>query len=108
MWLRFSGGKGVATAAGMSLVLAPAAAAGAVFAFLVIVWRTRFVSLASTTGAVLLPVLAMATGARWPVVASTAAAAALVVFCHRDNLSRLRSGNEPCLGQRAGDSDARR
>lgn len=105
VWLRFKGGKGVATAAGMSLVLAPALALGAIVAFVAIVWRTRFVSLGSMSAAVLLPVLALATGEPWPTLGATAAAAALILVAHRDNLRRLRSGTERRLGRR-GDGDA--
>jgi glycerol-3-phosphate acyltransferase PlsY len=99
-WLRFKGGKGVATAAGMGLALAPALALGAMVAFVAIVWRTRFVSLGSMSAAVLLPVLALATGEPWPVVGATAAAAALILLGHRDNLRRLGSGTERRLGRR--------
>jgi glycerol-3-phosphate acyltransferase PlsY len=99
-WLRFSGGKGVAPAAGMALVLVPAAALGATVAFLAIVWRTRYVSLGSVTGAVLVPLLAAATGAPWPCIAGTAVVAGLIVFGHRGNLERLRAGTERQLGRR--------
>ena len=100
VWLGFSGGKGVATAAGAFGVLAPVATLGATVAFAVVVWRTRYVSLGSITAAVLLPVLAFADEVTWPVGVAAWMVAGLVLFRHRDNLRRLRSGREPRLGGR--------
>jgi glycerol-3-phosphate acyltransferase PlsY len=94
VWLRFAGGKGVATAAGAFAVLAPVATLGAAIAFVVVVWRTRYVSLGSITAAVLLPVLTFADDATWFVRVAACVAGGLVVFLHRDNLARLRGGRE--------------
>lgn len=94
VWLRFAGGKGVATAGGAFAVLAPVATLGAAIAFVVVVWRTRYVSLGSITAAVLLPVLTFADDATWFVRAAACVAGGLVVFLHRDNLARLRGGRE--------------
>ena len=94
------GYKGVATAAGAFGVLAPVATLGATVAFAVVVWRTRYVSLGSITAAVLLPVLAFADEVTWPVGVAAWMVAGLVLFRHRDNLRRLRSGREPRLGGR--------
>lgn len=94
VWLRFAGGKGVATGAGGFLVLAPATAGGAVAAFLIVVWRTRFVSLGSITAAVLLPVLAFALDDPAPVASAAVAVSLLVLWRHRENIVRLRHGIE--------------
>jgi glycerol-3-phosphate acyltransferase PlsY len=98
VWLRFEGGKGVATAAGAFAFLTPPAALATIVAFVVIVWRTRYVSLGSLTGAVLLPILALTTGAARPIVIGAIATAALIVFRHRGNFGRLLSGTERRLG----------
>lgn len=94
LWLRFAGGKGVATAAGAFAVLAPVATLGAAIAFLVVVWRTRYVSLGSITAAVLLPVLTFADDETWPVRVAACVAGGLVVFFHRENVARLHGGRE--------------
>jgi glycerol-3-phosphate acyltransferase PlsY len=101
VWLSFVGGKGVATAIGAFLYLAPEAALGALVAFAVIVWRTRYVSLGSMVAAVLLPLLALFTDRPATVVATGAATGALILFRHRDNLVRLRTGTERRFGQGA-------
>lgn len=99
IWLRFEGGKGVATAAGAFLVLAPQAALGAVIAFAAIVWLTRYVSLASIVAAVLLPCLAAVTDEPAGTVASGIAVGGIILVHHRDNLARLRAGTERKLGR---------
>lgn len=98
VWLGFSGGKGVATAAGAFAVLAPMATLGATVVFAAVVWRTGYVSLGSITAAVLLPVLAFAGDLTWPVAVAACVAAGLVVVRHRDNVRRLRAGRERRLG----------
>lgn len=101
VWLRFRGGKGVATACGVYAVLTPLPAAIAFAAFLIIVARTRFVSLGSLVATSLLPIAAMLSRAPSPIVASAVAGAALIVYRHRGNVARLRAGTERRLGDRA-------
>src|SRR5712691_8296144 len=60
VWLRFRGGKGVATACGVFLVLTPLATPPALIAFLVTVWLTKYVSLGSVLASVALPPMAYA------------------------------------------------
>ncbi len=100
VWLRFRGGKGVATSCGVFCVLAPGPMLAAVVAFVGGVWLTRYVSLGSVIGSIALPVLAFAWDSPWPVVAAAAAAATLVVFRHRSNIVRVWSGTERRLGGR--------
>lgn len=100
-WLGFAGGKGVATSAGAFAVLAPAATLGAAIAFVVIVWRTRYVSLGSVTAAALLPILALAIGEDAVVTWAALGVVALVAWRHRENIGRLRRGTERRLGERA-------
>lgn len=105
-WLRGHGGKGVATALGAFMALAPGALAGAVVVFLIVLAAWRYVSLASICACIALPLLLlipMHAGHIAPViVAVTAAAMALVVYRHKGNLSRLSQGTESRLGQGAG------
>jgi glycerol-3-phosphate acyltransferase PlsY len=98
IWLRFRGGKGVATAAGAFAVLTPGALSIAAAVFLVVVVATRFISVGSLAGAVTLAVMAAA-GDR-VVAAGAAAAACLIVYRHRENLVRLVAGTERRIGQR--------
>jgi glycerol-3-phosphate acyltransferase PlsY len=101
IWLRFRGGKGVATACGAFSILAPAALLPALMAFVAGVGITKYISLGSVAATALLPPLAYATGSSPAVVVAAAAAAALIVFRHRSNLARLRLGTERRLGARA-------
>lgn len=104
VFIRFTGGRGVATSAGglgaMSpwtiLILAPIVIG--------IIWRTRYVSLGSITGGLLAPVI---TAVLWavdaasvPAIASAAASGLLVTAAHADNIARLRAGTERKIGQK--------
>jgi glycerol-3-phosphate acyltransferase PlsY len=94
VWLRFRGGKGVATACGVFLVLTPIAALWAFVLFVVGVWITDYVSVGSVLATAALPPIAFATGSPPVVVLYAVAAATLIIFRHRSNLSRLRMGTE--------------
>jgi acyl phosphate:glycerol-3-phosphate acyltransferase len=94
VWLRFSGGKGVATACGVFGVLAPLGTALAAALFVVIVWSTRYVSLGSMVASVALPPLLWLTAEPSAIVTGAGAAAAVILHRHRDNLYRLWRGTE--------------
>jgi acyl phosphate:glycerol-3-phosphate acyltransferase len=98
VWLRFHGGKGVAVAAGVFGILAPAATAIAAVMFLVTVWITRYVSLGSVAAAVALSPVAWLAGASPPTVIVAAGTGALIVFRHRANVRRLLSGTARRMG----------
>jgi glycerol-3-phosphate acyltransferase PlsY len=101
VWLKFRGGKGVATSAGVFAVLAPTALAIAGIAFVAIVVVTRFVSAGSVVAAIALVVAtAIVTDAPGPVVAGAVAAALIVLGRHHGNLRRLVSGTERRIGLR--------
>ena len=100
VWLRFHGGKGVAVAAGVFVVLTPVATALAAGLFLLIVGATRYVSLGSIAATIALPPAAWLTGEPKAVVAAAAGTGALILFRHRGNISRLRSGTERRMGRR--------
>jgi glycerol-3-phosphate acyltransferase PlsY len=101
VWLKFHGGKGVAVAAGVFTMLSPAAAAAAAVLFLMTAWVTRYVSLASIAATVALPPAAWILGSPMPVVLVAFGSAALILFRHRANWSRLRAGTERRVGVRA-------
>jgi glycerol-3-phosphate acyltransferase PlsY len=101
VWLGFRGGKGVATGLGVFLVLAPIAVAVAALVFIGIVMITRYVSLASMVAVMLIPLIIWLQSMLLPPVAdftpllaAVVAGAALIVFAHRGNISRLLAGTE--------------
>jgi acyl phosphate:glycerol-3-phosphate acyltransferase len=107
VFLRFKGGKGVATSAGVMLGVFPdytlaAIAVLAVFAICFALWRT--VSLGSVVAAGTFPILYVAVcllrgqlvlGERWPLLAFCILVSLMVVWKHRSNIARLRAGTEP-------------
>ncbi|MBS1841792.1 MAG: glycerol-3-phosphate 1-O-acyltransferase PlsY [Acidobacteria bacterium] len=100
VWLKFRGGKGVATAAGFFGVLCWPAALGALLVFVLVVSFTRYVSLASISAAASMPLLVYFLWAPHyapPLAVSlgTLAAAILIVYKHDANLQRLVEGTEP-------------
>ena len=95
VFVRFSGGKGVATGFGVFLALAPWAAAVAALVFTTIAVATRYVSLASMVAAASLPVASAALGCAPPVWGAAIVIATTIIVRHRDNLLRLRRGVEP-------------
>ena len=98
------GGKGVATASGVFLALAPIPALCALIAFVIVVATSRYVSLGSLIGAVVLPVaLGLQEGALTPLVLVSFTVAAFVFWTHRDNIGRLRRGQERRIGRTAGE-----
>ena len=95
------GGKGVATAAGVFLALAPVPMAITFLVFVGVVLATGYVSLGSLVCAVLLPSLLLATqGARSPLFLVSATIALFVFWTHRANIGRLRRGEEHRFGKR--------
>jgi glycerol-3-phosphate acyltransferase PlsY len=102
---RFRGGRGVATAGGVLLVLYPLVGlAIAVLWFLLARVVVRKASVASIVGAAAFPIGVALTGNSWGDVAVTAVLAAIVIFRHTPNLRRLVRGQELGLGESGGDT----
>lgn len=101
VWLRFHGGKGVATAAGVFAVLAPMALAASLAVFVAAVAWTRYVSVGSIGAAVTLAAGTALGEAPAVVAVGAATTAAIVVYRHRGNVSRISAGTERRIGQPA-------
>jgi len=101
IWLRFRGGKGVATGVGVFLVLAPIAVAFAAVIFVLVVWLTRYVSLGSILAAATIPLFVLLQSAfsqtkdlLGPEATAAVVGASLIMFAHRANIGRLIRGTE--------------
>lgn len=93
------GGKGVATAAGIFAALSPVPLVVALGFFIVVLWRTGYVSAGSLTAAIALPVLlAVFNGVRSPITIVAALVCVFVFWSHRANIKRLRDGTEHRFG----------
>jgi acyl phosphate:glycerol-3-phosphate acyltransferase len=95
VFLGLAGGKGVATALGVLVVLCPPAAAAGLAAFIAVFMACRYISAASIAGALAAPVAAFSLSYRPAVVAGIVVMTLVIVARHRENLSRLRAGTEP-------------
>ena len=101
----FAGGKGVATALGVLLAFEPMLAAATVLTFAILVFFSRYVSLASMVAALFAPAYyLLGDGVGWDAVgAKTLAMSAmglLLIYRHRENINRLAAGKEPKIGQK--------
>jgi glycerol-3-phosphate acyltransferase PlsY len=94
VYLRFRGGKGIATALGIFLVISPAAVLGAAIVFGVTIAITRFISLGSVLAAMATPLLVLMLNEPQPIFLATLFIAALIVWRHRSNIKRLLDGSE--------------
>jgi len=94
VYLKFKGGKGVATALGIFLVLSPQAVLGALAVFALSVGTTRYISLGSVLAAMSAPLLILLLNHPQPIFLATLFIAMLVVWRHRSNIRRLLDGSE--------------
>ncbi len=99
-WLKFKGGKGVATSAGALFALTPLASLVGGAIWIIIFWLTCYVSVASITTAVVLPIIILVISWQDPsngmaIFYGSLCIAAIVIWRHRSNLSRLMRGTEP-------------
>jgi len=100
VWLKFRGGKGVATSLGSFALIAPKSIVCMVGLFLIIVAATRYVSVASVMAAASFPVLAWVLHeyVEPPQLILIALGSALVVWKHRQNIARIVAGTESKVG----------
>ena len=99
VWLRFRGGKGVATAGGVFGVLSPIASLVSVAIFLVVAWWTRYISAGSIAALLILVPLLYVMAAPPSMMIGASFVTVLVLYRHRGNLIRLSDGTERRFGQ---------
>lgn len=97
IFLRFKGGKGVATALGVYLAVSPVTILGAFVVFVIVAAIWRYVSLASMIGAMAVPIGLYLIGAPWSFVAMAGLITLVVIIRHKDNITRLAKGTESKL-----------
>ena len=94
VYLAFKGGKGVATALGIFLVLSPPAVGCAALLFALLLWKWRYVSLGSISAAAVVPPLVFAFTGSLPLLLASCFISFMVIVRHRDNIKRLLAGSE--------------
>jgi len=94
IYLHFKGGKGVATALGIFLVLSPLSVFCLLIVFTLVLWRWRYISLASICAAAAIPLLILWFESSVILFGAALVIATLVVWKHRANIGRLRNGTE--------------
>ncbi len=94
IWLRFKGGKGVATGCGAYLAISPLAVCTTLVVFVAVVVLTRYISLASILATAAFPLWALLYSEPAPAIVWAVAGSALIVARHHENIRRLLSGTE--------------
>jgi glycerol-3-phosphate acyltransferase PlsY len=95
IFLKFQGGKAVASFVGVALALAPLALLAVVIIFVLVVAKTRFISLGSILGAALFPLAVwLLCHPRWQVMLAVTFCGFFIVWRHSANIARLRAGTE--------------
>jgi glycerol-3-phosphate acyltransferase PlsY len=97
-WLRFKGGKGIATSAGVLAALLPAAFFAGLMAWIVVCLLTRYVSLASIAAALALPFATWAVHDSLRLILIATAMCVLAIYKHLPNIKRLMEGTEHKIG----------
>lgn len=105
-WLRFKGGKGIATTAGVLTALVPWALLIILAIWIVLFAVTRIVSVGSLAASVTLPIASFLTTKNWKLTLVTGAMGALAIYKHRSNIQRLLAGTEPRIGQKSEEAEA--
>ncbi len=105
-WLKFKGGKGIATSAGVYFALAPLVAGIALGVWIVVFALGRYISVASIAAAVALPTAVWLTPNSLTLRIGTTALGLLAIYPHKGNIQRLLNGTEQRLGQKSATSEA--
>ena len=105
-WLKFKGGKGIATSAGVYFALAPLAAGIALGIWIIVFALGRYVSVASIAAAVALPAAVWLTPNSLILRIVTTALGLLAIYKHKGNIQRLLNGTERRLGQKSATPEA--
>ena len=100
LYLKFKGGKGVATAIGVMLILMPKALALSLLCFLLAAFLTRMVSAGSITASALLPLWGWVLGYPRPLILFACVLAVFIIARHKENIKRILNGTESRLGNR--------
>jgi glycerol-3-phosphate acyltransferase PlsY len=109
VWLKFRGGKGVATALGVFLALAPREAAIALAVFVATVGVFRYVSLGSVVAAAVFPILLYALRhPPLPLTVGAVASAAVIIGRHHSNIARLLKGTEGKVGEKKSEAGSQK
>jgi acyl phosphate:glycerol-3-phosphate acyltransferase len=103
-WLRFKGGKGIATSAGVLLALTPGGLAISLSTFLILLGITRTVSIGSIGAAAILPFGTWLSGGQGGLLVITAVMGILAIYKHKGNIQRLLAGTEPRIGRKKTES----
>jgi glycerol-3-phosphate acyltransferase PlsY len=100
-WLKFKGGKGIATSAGVLAALVPLALVISLSTWIVVCLCTRYVSLASIAASAILPFGTWIAGYSYRLIIITVAMAVLAIYKHKGNIQRLIQGTENKLGKKS-------
>jgi glycerol-3-phosphate acyltransferase PlsY len=98
IFLKFKGGKGVATSCGVLMILLPKATAIAILIFLITVWITRYVSLGSILLSATVPIAAALLGREIELIILAVTLCILISYRHKANIKRLLRGAENKIG----------
>lgn len=101
VWLQFKGGKAVASMLGAYLVLTPLAMLATMLIFVLMMWKTRIVSLSSILCSAVFPVGVWLLYHDAVYLLASVICAVLIVYKHKGNIERLRAGTENRMGSRA-------
>ncbi len=107
VYVRFKGGKGVATSAGVFLALAPWAVLAGLVVWVALVATTRIVSISSIVAALVVPPVVYLTKGAGPVLWLSLALMAFVIWAHRTNIGRLLRGEEHRFGGHGAEAEPR-
>ncbi len=104
IFLRFKGGKGIATGLGAFLALAPLPAILSCLVFAAVVYRWRYISLGSLAATAAFPIFLAWLNPHRVYLPFALAIGSLIFYRHRENIERMRAGNESKFGQKKGNS----